>query len=152
FTGGVTTLRNGPAPNQYNSFADLLLGLPSTTNKMLQVPDRLQTRGRAFGLYIRDQWQVSRRVTVTYGARWEFLPLPTRVTRGAENFDPGINKMYVCGLGSIPRDCGVEMPKKQITPRVGIAWRPTDTFVVRAGYGINNDPYQLTRQLIANNP
>src|SRR5262249_28800114 len=28
FSGGVTTIRGGPSPNQFNSFADFLLGLP----------------------------------------------------------------------------------------------------------------------------
>ncbi|HYZ86712.1 MAG TPA: carboxypeptidase-like regulatory domain-containing protein, partial [Bryobacteraceae bacterium] len=36
FTGGLTALRNGTAPNIYNSLADFLLGLPQAMGKDLQ--------------------------------------------------------------------------------------------------------------------
>jgi len=35
------------------------------------------------------------------------------------------------------------VPKKDFSPRVGIAWRATNSFVVRAGFGINYDPNPL---------
>ena len=49
FPGGVTTLRGGASPNQFNSFSDFLLGLPSTMQKMQQ-PDTIPTRAWAQGL------------------------------------------------------------------------------------------------------
>jgi hypothetical protein len=51
--------------------------------------------------------------------------------------------IYLCGLGQTPKDCGVKVPKKDFSPRVGVAWRVTPTFVVRAGFGINFDPNPL---------
>lgn len=42
--------------------------------------------------------------------------------------------------------------KKLFAPRVGLAWRAADTFVVRAGYGITIDPYSLARPLRTNYP
>jgi hypothetical protein len=40
------------------------------------------------------------------------------------------------------------------SPRIGLADRVTDSFVIRAGYGINYDPYPLAfvRDLIGNYP
>jgi hypothetical protein len=35
---------------------------------------------------------------------------------------------------------------------VGVAYRATDTFVVRAGYGITIDPWNLARPLRTNHP
>src|SRR5205085_630685 len=31
---------------------------------------------------------------------------------------------------------------KRFSPRLGIAWRPTSTFVIRSGYALINDPYE----------
>src|SRR2546430_10993547 len=45
-------------------------------------------------------------------------------------------------MGQVPAGCGTEISKKRFSPRLGIAWRPTDTFVIRAGYSVINDPYE----------
>ena len=37
-------------------------------------------------LYISDQWQVNRKLTLSYGTRWEYYPVPSRATRGIERF------------------------------------------------------------------
>ena len=41
------------------------------------------------------------------------------------------------------------MPKKLFSPRIGLAYRLSDTFVVRAGYGINEIPYSLGRSVLS---
>ncbi len=152
FTGGPTTVRNGPASNQYNSFATFLLGLPTTIGTTLQVPEEYNVRAAQDSLYVRDQWQATRRVTITYGLRWEYFPVPRRVDRGLENYNPETNKMHVCGVGVVPLDCGIELSKRQLAPRFGLAWRATDRFVLRAGYGITYDPYSLARPMRTNYP
>jgi hypothetical protein len=38
------------------------------------------------------------------------------------------------------------------SPRLGIAYRATKSFVIRAGYGLTNDPYPLARTLRTNHP
>jgi hypothetical protein len=152
FAGGPTALNGGPSPNQYNNFAAFLLGLPTRTGRILQVPDVYTTRTSMWSLFVRDQWQVTRRFTLNYGVRWEYFPLPTRADRGMERYDFTNNKMLVCGVGVVPKDCGVEIQKSNFAPRFGLAWRATDTFVIRAGYGITNDPYNLARPLRTNYP
>jgi hypothetical protein len=152
FSGGPTTLRGGQASNQYNAFSSFLLGLPNKIGKILLVPDEYTERVWLYSLYARDSWNVTRRLTLNYGMRWEFFPLPTRADRGIERYDPGINRMLICGTGSVPTDCGVEISKRRFAPRFGAAWRVTNTFVVRAGYGITNDPFSATELLRANYP
>jgi hypothetical protein len=60
--------------------------------------------------------------------------------------------MLICGVGSVPHDCGVSVSHRLFAPRVGIAFRGSDTFVIRAGYGINFDPYPLAKTTLDNYP
>src|SRR5437762_948981 len=78
--------------------------------------------------------------------------MPSRAERGVELYDFATNKMLVCGYGVVPRDCGVSMSKKLFVPRAGLAYRVTDSLVIRAGYGITNDPYNLLRPFRLNYP
>ena len=152
FTGGPTTIQGGPASNQFNSWAAYLLGLPTALGRTLQVPEEYNVRTAMHSLYIRDQWQVTRKVTLSLGTRWELFPMPTRADRGLERYNTSTNKMEVCGVGSVPTDCGVAQSKRLFAPRVGIAWRAKDDFVVRVGYGITIDPYSLARPMRTNYP
>ncbi len=152
FSGGITTVRGGPSANQWNGYADFLLGLPSALGKIFQFPNEYNTRTSMYSLYVRDRWQLSRRVTFTYGTRWEYFPIPVRKDRGLERYDLATNKMLVCGVGLVSKDCGVSMSHKLFAPRVGLAIRATDTFVIRAGYGITNDPWNLARPMRVNHP
>lgn len=152
FAGGPTQLRNGPTSNQFNSIGTLLLGLPTNIGKILQVPDIYTTRTSQHSLFIRDQWNVNRKLTLSYGLRWEYFPMPTRSDRGIEAYDFNNNKMLVCGVGVVPEDCGVNISKRGFAPRFGFAFRPTETFVIRGGYGITNDPYNLARPHRTNHP
>ena len=93
-----------------------------------------------FGMYARDQWQVTRKLTINYGLRYEYYPFATRDHRGVERYDPVTDRVLVGGLGSVPTDTGVDVGKGQIAPRLGIAYRLGDKTVLRAGYGISIDP------------
>src|SRR5207245_9342193 len=67
--GGVTSLRGGQSAKQFNSYAGFLLGLPSTAGRTLMAPDAITTRAWQHSYFIRDQWQMSRKLTVSYGLR-----------------------------------------------------------------------------------
>lgn len=147
-----TTGRPGTRTNEYNAMASFMLGLSRDSARNFLNGKNLQTRSRQYSLYVRDRWQVRPDLTLSYGTRWEYYPFPVRPTRGVERFDIDNNIMLVCGLGSVPRDCGLPQSKMQFAPRVGIAWRAADTFVVRAGYGLTYDPFNLGRDLRGNLP
>ena len=51
-----------------------------------------------------------------------------------------------------PSDCGIETSKTRFGPRIGLAYRPSDKWVVRAGYGLTNDPYKAMELIRANYP
>lgn len=152
FTGGVTSLLGGKSPNQFNSYADFLLGLPASYARGKMNGDYATMRMWMHNLYIRDQWQVSRKLTVTYGTRWEYHTVPTRADRGIELFDPVRLKQLICGVGPNPGDCGIQVSKKLFSPTLGFAFRPTETFVIRAGYAINWSQQLMFRDGIYNYP
>jgi hypothetical protein len=153
FGGGPTQVLGGPASNQFNSYATFLLGLPTTMGRnQLSDESGYTVRANLFGLYVRDQWTVTPKLTVSIGTRWEYVPFLKRADRGLERYDPTTNSMLICGLGNVPAGCGVDISKKMFAPRVGLAYRLTDDFVIRAGFGITNDPYLETQALRANYP
>ncbi len=153
FGSGPTQTLNGPAGTQYNSYATFLLGLATDEGKVFMASDTgFTTRQHNYATYIRDRWSATRRLTISYGLRWEYYPFPTRADRGLEWYDVSQNKMLVCGVGVVPKDCGVHVSKRLFAPRFGIAWRATDTFVIRAGYGITYDPFSLQRPFRTNYP
>ncbi len=138
--------------SRYNSIAAFLLGQASQAGRTLQVPDEYHIRAWLFSAYARDRWTVTPRLTLDYGLRYEYFPVPTRPDRGIESYDPETNKVSLCGFGSIPTDCGIKVSKLRFGPRVGMAYRLTDKFVIRAGYGLTNDPYEAFEPLRANYP
>ena len=156
FTGGATALSGGPSPNQFNSFAQFLLGLTSLAqNEALPFDDnQLTSRQTSLSMYVKDQWQASPKLTLSYGVRWDYFPMGTRKSRGLERYDFDANQMLICGVGGVPTDCGYNIEQKNFSPRVGLAYRATDTVVLRAGYGINYDPYPLAfvRNMLTNYP
>ncbi|MEY3284507.1 MAG: hypothetical protein RIR86_2520, partial [Acidobacteriota bacterium] len=78
FSGGLTALNGGPAPTLYNGWADFLLGLPQSMGKDLQNINPAAVRMPGWGVYARDQWQVTRSLTINYGTRFERYPFATR--------------------------------------------------------------------------
>src|SRR5262245_9261771 len=140
FSGGLTALQGGAAPTLYNGWADFLLGLPQSMGKDLQNINPAAVRMPGWGIYARDQWQVTRNLTLNFGTRYESCPFATRDHRGAERYDPIVDRVLIGGLGNTPKSTGVDVGKGQLAPRLGIAWRATEKTVVRAGYGIGVDP------------
>jgi hypothetical protein len=164
FTGGGSAsaagrLDFGQGPTQqgvgnvFNSMGSYLLGRITGGGRLLQVPDVYRTRTTFFSFYARDQWQIGRRLTLSYGARMELFPMPYREAgRGMERYDFATNEMIVCGLGGTPQDCGTSSGGLYFSPRLGIAYRVNDKTVVRSGFGVNWDPWNLARPLRTNYP
>ena len=153
FTGGVTALNGGPSPNQYNQIADFLLGLPQSVTNSLQIQQPYLTlRTREFALYVRDQWQVSRKFTVNYGARWEDYPVPTQASKGINFYNPATNIVQQCGVGGFPSDCGIRVSNRLFAPSFGIAFRATNSLVVRGGSSLSPVPDNMASYFMLGYP
>ena len=152
FRSNPTLLRGGAPGNNFNSWAAFLLGLPNEYGRLLEVDAPYTTRMRSYSIYARDQWQIGSKVTLSYGARWEYFPVPTRADRGLERYNPATNMMEIGGVGSVPKDLGIKIEKGLLAPRFGMTYRATESLVFRAGFGITNDPYSLARPMRTNHP
>jgi hypothetical protein len=135
-----------------NSFAAFLLGAPTSTESPEGLPltDVLQHRT---ALYIQDDWKPLRRLTLNLGLRWEYNSPATDVQglwRSAE---------WRNGLNNPPEYVPAEIrtvyqfyeaQKTQFMPRLGLAYRLTDDWVIRAGFGIYYNVHQLNNYTILN--
>jgi flavin-binding protein dodecin len=152
FGGGATALNGGAAPNLFNSFAAFLLGLPSTVSKSLQF-EEMTAREWQYAFYIRDRWQVSQKLTLNYGVRFERYPLMRRANRGIETIDwAAVDRgegMFVLlgGRGGNPEDLGIDVKYPWAAPRLGAAYRLNEDTVIRGGYGLTIDPIPFARPL-----
>ena len=146
FTQGITSTP-GATLTQFNSYAAYLLGLPQTMRRSAQF-EVMTAYNWQLGWYVRDRWQVSRKLTLSLGLRYELFPLQTRAGRGGiEGYDPATNLVSVGGIGDVPKDLGISTSKKLFAPRFGFAYRLTDSTVIRSGYGITYNPMPLARPL-----
>ena len=141
FTAGPTSLNGNSNVGIGNSFASLLLDQPGAgSGRDLAVifPAR---RNTIYNLYFQDKWQVSQKLTVDLGLRWEYWPSSTpHHPGGFSNYNPFNNTLELAGIGSIPNDLGISNPGKSFGPRIGAAYRMNDKTVFRAGYGISYIP------------
>ena len=140
FTGGITSLNGGPASNNYNAWADFLLGLPQTLGTSTEYINPATVRETTYAFYARDQWQVSRKLTISYGMRYELYPLATRDHYGADIYNPVTGIVCLGNVNGNPKDCGVNVGNGNVAPRIGIAYRFNDKTVLRLGYGMSVDP------------
>ncbi len=145
FTGGVTSLNGGASSNQYNSFADFLLGLPNNDTNSVQTVPFVTLRTWQFSPYVSDQWQINPKLTLSVGTRWDYYPVPTREDRGIEFYNLATGKYEICGEGSISKTCGISVQKTLFSPRIGIAYRPRENTVVRTGFSLNPEQINMYR-------
>ena len=147
FVNGTTGTSGGPATNNFNAYAAFLLGLPNSMGKAYQFYDPMRTREFQQGYYIRDNWQVTRKLSMNIGMRFEHFPIMHRGEFGIERWDPLTNKVLIGGRGNVPRNAGTDAIPIMFGPRLGLAYRFNEKTVIRAGFGITNDPYPVSRPM-----
>ena len=131
-----------------HAYADFLLGLPQSSVRLDPFTGRTQ-RAYELGFFAMDTYKVSRRLSLDYGLRWEYFGSPTYGDGLQFNWDPKTGNVVVAPgtLGAVsplyPKTIkvveGKVVPspdKKNLLPRLGLAYRMHDNFVIRGGYGI----------------
>jgi hypothetical protein len=140
FNGNSSSLQ-GTTPTWFNAWADFLLGLPSATGKVIAMFNPNALRWSQWAWYARDQWQVSSKLTLNLGVRWEYYPFGYSDNgKGLRYLNLNTGNVLIGGYGSVPQNDGIDVGHGQFLPRVGVAYRVTSSTVVRAGYGMSADP------------
>jgi Carboxypeptidase regulatory-like domain/TonB-dependent Receptor Plug Domain/TonB dependent receptor len=140
-----------------NAIADYLLGDCSTCQGALG-SSRSAYRSNTFSPFFVDVWQVSSRLTLDLGIRYEYLA-PWQEQHNLEGaFNPVLGKI---GYHKVPANipstlapliinqdgvypAGIISPdKNNWAPRVGLAYRPTNRMVIRSGFGVYYDNLNL---------
>ena len=127
FTINTTGSNSGTATGG-NALASLLLGQVSAFS--IDIQKRLiQERAHIAEFFVDDEWQISNRLALNIGTRYTLNFPSTEVHRqGAVfnlntqilDFPHTARKLECCDFG----------------PRIGLAYRAADTWVLRAGYGM----------------
>lgn len=94
--------------------------------------------------FLRDDWRVSRGLTLNLGLRWDYQTPPTeRYNRQVSGFDPlalyVIRYQIVAGVPTFttPQERYPYQPDlNNFAPRIGVAYQVSPKIVVRGGYGI----------------
>ena len=121
-TRNITALLGGQANDRYNQFAAFLLGTPGTISKSVQV-EEMTGREWQHGLFVRDRWTPTDKLTVDLGVRWEYYPIMTRADRGLERLDLPTLDVLVGGRGGNPeeRRAGSGVGQHRAAPRPGLS-------------------------------
>ena len=127
------------------SFASFLLGAVYSSTQNIASSTGMRVWYPAF--YAGDDWKVTPRLTLNLGLRWEISGAPYEVANRLSNLDPtkpnpGANNApgALVFLSDLGRKSFMDTTYRGLGPRVGLAYRATTKFVIRAGYGINFQP------------
>jgi hypothetical protein len=90
--------------------------------------------------YFQDSWQITKKLNVNYGLRYEYFGPMSSDKKDIANFVPGTG--FVVQGGGTPL---FKPGKDHFAPRLGIAYQPTGRadLVVRAGFGVFYDQINL---------
>ncbi|HKA02284.1 MAG TPA: TonB-dependent receptor [Candidatus Solibacter sp.] len=138
FNGTIT----GYAP------ADFILGTPqSFTTPGPQVRNRVAEWRDGF--FVQDKWQVSRRLTLNYGLRYELPTVPYTINGMATELNPSQTAL----VGGTPGFRFIAPNHNDWAPRLGFAYRINEKTVFRGGAGIYYNPNQTNSYtFLSNNP
>jgi hypothetical protein len=144
FAGAGSNFTSDPYYSFYNpkayyynggaEIADLLLGLPEVVYQglQLQTPHSSSNEHTA---YVQDYWQISPRINITYGVRYEYVQPWVEASNAQSNFDLSTLEINIAGRGSNSRSL-VNSNYADFMPRVGAAFQLRPTLVLRGGFGV----------------
>ncbi len=92
FTGALCP--PNPTTCQANAFGDFLEGAPTTLNFAVSSPDVGGTANQ-YSIFAQDEFQLSSRITLSYGLRWQILPGFQEDGGNLANFDQKNNAIVV---------------------------------------------------------
>lgn len=134
-----------------DAFASFLLGLPSSFSRFLFLGNPTEYEFDVFS-FIQDQWRVTRKLTLSYGLRWEIYSAPYANAGNGANFDFNTGQLLVANTGSVDKYMNINTRLNNFAPRLGAAYAVSPSLVVRAGYGRSYFPNFFSIQVSQNFP
>jgi hypothetical protein len=134
-----------------DAFASFLLGLPSSFSRFLFLGNPIEYEFDVFS-FIQDQWRVTRKLTLSYGLRWEIYSPPYANAGDGSNFDFNTGQLLVVNTGSVDKYMNINTRLNNFAPRLGAAYAINPGLVVRAGYGRSYFPNFFSIQVSQNFP
>jgi hypothetical protein len=118
------------------SFSDFLLDQVGSKGRGSLAAPWTQLHNRV-ALFVQDDFKLTPAITLNLGMRWAYTqPLVEQDNRQG-NFDLKTGQEILAADGSRESRALYKSYKKGFEPRLGFAWRPSDAWVVRGGYGIS---------------
>lgn len=137
FTPALTSALSAsgaPVGGTGNSFASFLLGqVQSFSIDAQQVT--LRPRANVAEFFLQDDWRATKRLTLNLGVRYTLNFPSTEANNRAAVFDLNQQELRFLGANGMPR-AARSLAWGDFGPRAGLALRVTDSFVIRAGYGL----------------
>lgn len=147
FDGSMT----GDGSRSGVGYADFLLGVPQQSTRLDPITNRTQN-AYELGLFLTDTFKVNSRLTLDLGLRWDYFRHAIYDDGLQYNWDPAtgnvivpqdaiakISPLYPKTITITPGNVLPTPKKTNFRPRLGFAYRITDKFVVRGGYGIYSE-------------
>jgi hypothetical protein len=152
FSGEFTADSPSSGDGSGNGLADMLLGLPTTST--ISTLTYFGNRQQTYGGFIQDDYQVSSKLTLNLGVRYDYTTPITEAHNRQSNFDFATGQLVVAGQNGASAGL-VTTDKDDFAPRVGLAWNIFKNTVIRSGYGRffsyqeirTGDPLQLAYNL-----
>jgi outer membrane receptor protein involved in Fe transport len=89
----------------------------------------------SYAFYVQDDWKPSNKLTVNAGLRYDFMTPAYEADNHMSNFN-GVDGLVVAKDGSLADRALVKPDRNNFAPRLGLTYLPTDTSVLRGGYGM----------------
>jgi hypothetical protein len=131
FDGSITA--NGVSANPSTGLADFLFGKIKSGDYQLPMPPTGR-RNYNVGVFVQDDWKVSPRLTFNAGLRYEYESPMIIANNIYTRFDPNTGEMLAAGINASP-SLNINTPKRNFSPRIGLAYAINDKTVFRAAFG-----------------
>jgi hypothetical protein len=148
-----------------NGYADFLLGIPFNSSRLIPLVNRTNHQNQG-GVFLSDSFKVTKRLTLEYGVRWDYYGAPISNDGLMYNFDqstgnvivaPGtltkVHPLYPVNTIHVVEGKVVGDPDMHnFRPRISAAYRLSDKWVVRGGYGEFTESYSYFARLLNTGP
>jgi len=136
-----------------DAFADFLLGVPTVAERGVG-SDRADVRRSSFRLFIRDDWKISSKFSLSASLAYDYIPFTHSARDNVYTFVPllfeppttgkivhvGTAEAAQAGLAGLCSGCAVFTDRNDWEPSLGLAYSPfgNNRLVIRASYAITH--------------